>query len=176
MASGGGRRGAGGSHGSGTGRTPVAHRLYAQLAWPTLGGLPLLGDRDARALERELIALCLRLDVEPLEVRVSADRVQLLVRFAPGQALADVARRLKRASLVSLRRWRSPARWGRGFAASTVGPAQVHRMVRRLRSEPPASRQAGGGRVGPAAERRASGARDAGRRPRRRSPASSTGG
>ncbi len=157
-------------------RSPCAHRLYAQLAWPTLGGLPLLGDRQARALERELIALCLRLDVEPVEVRVSADRVQLLVRFSPGQALAEVARRLKRASLLALRRWRSPARWGRGFAASTVGPAQVHRLVRRLRSERAPGPGAGVARVGPASERSEPRSASAGGRPRRRSPAASSGG
>lgn len=135
-----------GGGGAGGGATPAAHRLYAQLAWPTLGGLPLLEERRATGLERELIALCFRLDVEPIEVRASADRVQLLVRFGPGQALSDVARRLKRASSAILRRWSSPARWGRGFAASTVGPGQVHRLVRRLRAERRAAKLPAGGR------------------------------
>lgn len=116
-------------------RRAAAHRLYAQLAWPTLSGLPLLDERRADVLERELIALCRRLDAEPLEVWVSADRVRLLVRFGPGQALADVARRLKRASGAALRRWGWAARWGRGYAVCSVGPAQVHRLVRRMRAE-----------------------------------------
>ncbi|MDP2480464.1 MAG: transposase [Candidatus Palauibacterales bacterium] len=172
----GGEGGAGGRGGRGGRRTPAAHRLYAQLAWPTLGGLPLLGDRHARALERELIALCVQLDVEPVEVRVSADRVQLLVRFGPTQALTDVARRLKRASLVALRRWRCPARWGRGFAASTVGPAQVHRLVRRLRAEQPPSRDDGASDTAASGGRPPPGGGGARTRPRRRSPGSAAGG
>jgi len=113
----------------------AAHRLYALVAWPTLGGLPLVDPGGAPALERELIALCRRLGTEPLELRVSADRVVLLLRFGPGQALGDVVRRLKRGSESALRRWGRPARWGRGFAGCSVGPAQVHRLVRRMRSE-----------------------------------------
>lgn len=125
----------------------AAHRLYAQVAWSTLGGLPLIDEHRAAAIERELIVLCRRVGAEPLEVRVSSDRVRLLLRFGPGQAVADVARRLKGASGASLRRWGWTARWGRGFAACTVGPGQVHRLVRRIRSErmdPWPERPAGG--------------------------------
>jgi REP element-mobilizing transposase RayT len=169
----GGAEGRGGLRGR---RTPAAHRLYAQLAWPTLGGLPLLGDRHARALERELIALCIRLNVEPVEVRVSADRVQLLLRFGPGQALTDVARRLKRASVAALRHWRCPARWGRGFAASTVGPAQVHRLVRRLRAERPPGRDDGASDAPASGGRPPPGSGGTRTRPRRRSPGPAAGG
>ncbi|HKK28315.1 MAG TPA: transposase [Gemmatimonadota bacterium] len=141
-------------NGSGGGRKKApkaAHRLYAQVAWPTLGGLPLVDERRAAALERELIALCRRVGAEPLEVRVSSDRVQLLLRFGPGQPVSDLARRLKRASAASLRRWGWAARWGRGFAACTVGPGQVHRLLRRMRSEPRGTAPGEAGRDGPRA-------------------------
>lgn len=109
--------------------------MYALVAWPTLNGLPLVDPAGVPTLERELISLCRRVGTEPLEVRVAPDRVVLLLRLAPGQALADVVRRLKRTSGAALRRWGWCARWGRGFAACTVGPGQVHRLVRRIRAE-----------------------------------------
>jgi REP element-mobilizing transposase RayT len=162
---GGGGRGVGVGGSSGGDRRQrrvAAHRLYAQIAWPTLGGMPFLDRRRAVALERELIALCRRLDVEPLEVKASPDRVQLLVRFGPGQTLLDVAKRLKEASGTVMRRWSWPARWGRGFAACTVGPSQVHRLIRRLRAErvlaadspePPRSRAGRATRIEPPSDR-----------------------
>ncbi len=130
-----GKRGTGGSDTGEHRRRTAAHRLYAQIAWATLGGLPFLDERRAAMLERELIALCRRLDAEPLEVQVSTDRVRLLVRFGPGGSVGDLARRLMGGSGASMVRWGWPARWGRGFAASTVGPTHVHRLVRRLGCE-----------------------------------------
>lgn len=108
------------------------HRLYAHLAWGTLDRLPLVDPRTALALESELISLCRRLDVEPVEVSVEADRVHVLARFKPTQALGSVVARLKRGSADVARRRSAPVRWGRGWAAATVAPAGVRDLKRRL--------------------------------------------
>lgn len=111
---------------------PSAHRLYAHLAWATLGRLPLAGPRTALALESELISLCRRLDVEPVEVSVETDRVHLLVRYKPNQALGTLVRRLKDGSAAAARRRATALRWGRGWAATTLTPADVRDRKRRL--------------------------------------------
>lgn len=111
---------------------PVRHRLYLHLAWTTLDGLPLVGPRQAPGLERQLIALCRRLDVEPVEVAAAADRVHLLVRLKPVHAVGAVAARLKRGSAEAAARRSEPIRWGRGWAAATVAPGDVRRKKRTL--------------------------------------------
>lgn len=125
----------------GPGGEPARHRLYVHLAWSTLDGLPLVGPRQALALEGHLVALCRRLDVEPLEVAAAADRVHLLVRLKPVHALAAVARRLKRGSAEAAVRRAEPVRWARGWAAATVGPGDVRRKKRVLAARSLAARQ-----------------------------------
>ena len=114
---------------------PVRHQLYLHLAWTTLDGLPLVGPRQALALEGHLIALCRRLDVEPVEAAADADRVHLLLRLKPVHAVDAVARRLKRGSTEAMLRRREPVRWGRGWAAATVAPDDVRRTRRILRGK-----------------------------------------
>ena len=65
-----------------------AHRLYAHVVWPTLGRVPLITTPARDALERHLIAVCRRLDAEPLCVRVLPDRAHVLLRFKPGHSVA----------------------------------------------------------------------------------------
>lgn len=113
-------------------REPAVHRLYARVAWSTLDGLPLVGPRRALAVESQAITLCRRLDVEPMEVRARPDRVDLLVRFKPAHAVADVAEAVKRGTAAGLRRSGSPARWGRGVALATVAPDGVRHLMRRM--------------------------------------------
>lgn len=113
-------------------REPSVHRLYARASWTTLDGLPLLPPRDVLAVESQIIALCRRLDVEPMEVRARSRRVDLLFRFKPVHLLADVAGSVKRGSSRHLRRSGSPARWGRGIAVKTVAPGQVRSVMRRM--------------------------------------------
>lgn len=115
-------------------REPVSHRLYAQVAWGTLHGLPLLSPRFALLLEGDLIRLARRLDVEPLEVSAERSRVRLLLRFKPSQALAPVALRLKAGADATARRHGSSVRWGRGWAVATVPPEGVRDARRRLAS------------------------------------------
>lgn len=113
-------------------REPVSHRLYAQVAWGTLHGLPLLSPRFALLLEGDLIRLARRLDVEPLEVSAEASRVRLLLRFKPSQPLGPLALRLKAGADDAVRRHGSPVRWGRGWAVATVPPEAVRDVRRRL--------------------------------------------
>lgn len=113
-------------------RDPCVHRLYARAAWTTLDALPLVAPRTALGVESRIIALCRRLDVEPLEVRARAGRVDLLFRFKPVHAVADVAEAAKRESHDHLERRGSPARWGRGVAVTTVDPAEVRSLMRRM--------------------------------------------
>lgn len=111
---------------------PSVHRLYVHLAWSTQDRLPLVGPRTALALESQLIALCRRLDVEPVEVSVETDRVHVLARFKPNQPLDGLARRLKAGSADAARHRAAPVCWGRGWAAATVAPGEVREMKRRL--------------------------------------------
>lgn len=114
------------------GQEPVSHRLYVQVAWGTLHDLPLISDRFALLLEGELISLARRLDVEPLEVAAEPRRVRILLRFKPSQPLAPVVLRLKRGADAAARRHGVAARWGRGWAAATVRPAEVRDLRRSL--------------------------------------------
>lgn len=120
---------------------PSSHRLYAHLAWGTLNGLPLVGPRASLTLESQLIALCRRLDVEPVEVSVEADRVHALVRFRPSQTVAGLVRRLKAGSADAARRRGASVRWGRGWAAATVAPGEVRDLKRRLAGRSAALRE-----------------------------------
>lgn len=113
-------------------REPSVHRLYARLAWTTLDGLPMVSPRRVLAVESHIIALCRRLDVEPMEVRARADRLDLLVRFKPAQTLADVAAAVKAGSGEHLARRRTAIRWARGVAVATVAPDAVPAMMRRM--------------------------------------------
>lgn len=126
------RRGGPGRPGAGRPVEPSAHRLYVHVAWHTLNRLPLVGPRTALALESELISLCRRLDAEPVEVSVEADRVHVLARFRPNQCLGELVGRLKVGAAEAARRRASPVRWGRGWAATTVAPAEVRDRKRRL--------------------------------------------
>lgn len=119
---------------------PAAHRLYVHVAWTTLDRLPLLGRRRALAVEGHLIALCRRLDVEPMEVHVAADRVHVLLRLKPAHALGPVVRRLKSGTAEALVRAATPVRWSRGYAAATIAPGHVRRLMRRLSARHPGDR------------------------------------
>lgn len=113
-------------------REPVSHRLYAQAAWGTLHGLPMVSPRFALLLEGELISLARRLDVEPVEVSAESRRVRILLRFKPSQPLAPVVLRLKRGADRAARRHGAAARWARGWAVATVRPEEVRDLRRRL--------------------------------------------
>ncbi len=110
----------------------AAHRLYAHVVWPTLGRIPLMSREVRDIAERHLIVLCRRLDVEPVCVRAFADRLHLLFRFKPGHSLAAVVSRLKQGSETALRSSGHTVRWGRGYAAGTVGGDEVRRAMRRI--------------------------------------------
>lgn len=128
---------------------PARHRLYLHVAWTTLDELPLVGPRQALALEGQLVALCRRLDVEPLEVAVDRSRVHLLVRLKPVHAVSTVVRRLKDGSTEAAVRRGEPIRWGRGWAAATVAPARVRTKKRRLEARSLPARQLTAGLRGP---------------------------
>lgn len=128
---------------------PSRHRLYLHAAWTTLDGLPLVGPRQALALEGQLIALCRRLDVEPVEVAVDRDRAHLLVRLKPVHSVAEVVRRLKRGSAQAAVRRGEPIRWARGWAAVTVAPDRVRGIKRRLEAQSLPARQLTPGLAGP---------------------------
>lgn len=110
----------------------AAHRLYVHVVWPTLGRIPLITSEGRDALERHLIVLGRRLDVEPVCVRALADRAHVLLRFKPGHAVAAVVARLKEGSEAALNADGHAVRWGRGYAAASVGGEEVRRAMRRI--------------------------------------------
>ena len=114
----------------------AAHRLYVQVAWSTLDGLPLVAPDAREAAEARLIALCRRLDAEPVAIRASATGVALLLRVTPSHAVGSLATALKAGSEDALAAAGRPVRWARGFAASSVGPTEVRRTARRLGNPP----------------------------------------
>lgn len=114
----------------------AAHRLYVQIAWTTLDDLPLVAPDAREAAEARLIALCRRLDAEPVAIRASATGVALLLRVTPSHAVGALATALKAGSEDALAASGRPVRWARGFAAASVAPTEVRRRARRLRDAP----------------------------------------
>lgn len=100
------------------------------VGWATLGRLPLMPSDLRGAVEAHLITLCRRLDVEPLAVRATADRVMLLLRLKPNHTLATVVTCLKSGSEEALTDAGRGVHWGAGFAATTVGVKAVRHLVR----------------------------------------------
>jgi len=132
----------------------AAHRLYCHLVWPTLGRIPLLS-RDATAVaERHIIALCRRLDCEPICVRAFSDRVHLLLRFKPGHSPAALAARLKSGTESTLQAAGHTVRWGRGYAAATVSGSDVRAIMRRVHRLPDGPLPADPARPNPSPRRR----------------------
>lgn len=110
------------------------HSLYVHVAWTTLQRLPLLGPRSRDSLRFHLTGLSRRLGAEPVCVRPFRDRVHLVLRIGAGQDVGRLVTRLKRGSEEALEGEGVPVLWGLGFAATTVGPGRLPRVVRRLGS------------------------------------------
>ena len=110
----------------------AAHRLYCHFVWPTLSRIPLISRNAADVVERHLIALCRRLDAEPLCVRAFSDRVHLLARLNPGHSPAVLIGRLKEGSEAAIQDAGHTVRWGRGYAAATVSGSEVRAVMRRI--------------------------------------------
>lgn len=110
----------------------AAHRLYCHFVWPTLGRIPLVSRDVAAVLERHVITLCRRLDVEPICVRAFSDRLHVLLRLKPGHAPAALVSRLKGGTEVAMQASGHTLRWGRGYAAATVSGSEVRTVMRRI--------------------------------------------
>ncbi len=108
------------------------HRLYAHIAWSTLGALPIPGPRRQAIIERHLIVLCRRLDAEPIAVVAAADRVHVLLKYKPTHSLTSLVVRLKSGSRTALRTAGHGVEWASGFAAVSIGSPNVRRVIRRL--------------------------------------------
>ncbi|MEE9207898.1 MAG: transposase [Gemmatimonadota bacterium] len=110
------------------------HRLYAHIAWSTLGGLRIPGPRRQAIIERHLIVLCRRLDAEPITVVAAANRIHVLLRYKPTHSLASLVVRLKSGSRAALRMAGHGVEWASGFAVVSVGSLSVRPVMRRLAS------------------------------------------
>lgn len=108
-----------------------AHRLYAHLAWTTLGGRPLVAPAHRASAESRLIQLVRALDAEPIEACVLPDRAHLLLRFRTGHSLGELARRIRRGSAAGSTGVPGVP-WGRGYVAVTVSPGEVRDLRRRI--------------------------------------------
>lgn len=108
------------------------HRLYAHLLWTTVAGLPLIGRGRRAVIESHLIQLSRSVDIEPVEVCVLPGRAHLLLRFCPGQCLADVSRRLQRRSEEIANVTGLTLRWSRRYGIVTVSPDAVREVRRRI--------------------------------------------
>jgi hypothetical protein len=111
-----------------------AHRLYAEVVWATVDRLALVGPEARGPIEAQIIALCRRLDVEPVAVRVTSSRVRLLLRFKPSHSLGAVVAAIKLGSQDAAVLSGRPVRWARGFAALSLSGREVRRRALRLRS------------------------------------------
>jgi hypothetical protein len=108
--------------------------MYAEVVWSTFDGLPLVAP-DARAsVEAGLIALCRRLDVEPVAVKVTATRARLLLRFKPAHSIGAVVTALKLGSQDAAVIAGRPIRWAPGFACLSLSVTEVRRRALRLRA------------------------------------------
>jgi REP element-mobilizing transposase RayT len=113
-------------------RGRAAHRLYIHFVWPTLGRIPLISRESAPTVERHVIALCRRLDVEPVSVRAFSDRLHLLLRIKPGHSSAALVSSIKGGTEAALQGAGHTVRWGRGYAAGTVSGSEVRSVMRRI--------------------------------------------
>ncbi len=112
------------------GRAASPHQLFAHLAWTTLGRLPLIDAPRANATEAQLIALCRRLDIRPVSLAAVADHVHLLIQYKPSQSVSVIAATLMRTSSQLLVEAGHPVCWGVGYAAASVSPDGVRRVMR----------------------------------------------
>lgn len=111
-----------------------AHRIYAEVLWSTFDRLPLVAPEARASVETGLIALCRRLDVEPVAVRVSATRARLVLRFKPAHSIGAVVTALKLGSQDAAVVAGRPIRWAPGFACLTLSVTEVRRRALRLRA------------------------------------------
>lgn len=109
---------------------PSTHQIYVHVGWATLGRLPLMPTDLRGAVEVHLITLCRRLDVEPVAVRATADRVMLLLRLKPNHTLGTLVSRLKSGSEQALTDAGRGVHWGSGFAATTIGVESLRHVTR----------------------------------------------
>jgi hypothetical protein len=118
-----------------TGRSAdrAAHRLYAEVVWSTFDRMPLVAPGARTATEAQLIALCRRLDIEPVAVKVSAARVRLVLRFKPAHSIGAVVTSLKLGSQDAAVLAGRPIRWAPGFACISLSVTEVRRRALRLR-------------------------------------------
>lgn len=108
------------------------HRIYLQVGWPTLGGLPLMPKDLRGSVEICLISLCRRLDAEPLAVRATSNSVRMAIRLKPSHSPATLVQQLKTGSEQSLTDAGRGVHWGSGFASTTLGVDEVRRAIQRI--------------------------------------------
>jgi hypothetical protein len=111
----------------------AAHRMYAEVVWTTFDRLPLVAPGARTSIEAQLIALCRRLDVEPVAVKVTATRARLVLRFKPSHSIGVVVTSLKLGSQDAAVLAGRPVRWAPGFACLTLSVREVRRRALRLR-------------------------------------------
>ena len=111
-----------------------AHRLYVEVAWTTVDRLPLLAPGARASIEGQLIALCRRLDVEPVAVLATASRVRLVLRFKPVHSIGAVVASLKLGSQDAAVLSGHPVRWAAEYAALSLSVREVRRRSHRLRA------------------------------------------
>ncbi len=111
----------------------AAHRMYAEVVWSTLDRLPLVAPGARTSIEAQLIALCRRLDIEPVAVKVSATRARLVLRFKPAHSIGAVVTSLKLGSQDAAVLAGRPIRWAPGFACLTLSVTEVRLRALRLR-------------------------------------------
>lgn len=107
--------------------------MYAEVVWTTFDRLPLVAPGARSSVEAQLIALCRRLDVEPVAVKVTARRARLVLRFKPSHSIGVVVTSLKLGSQDAAVLAGRPIRWAPGFACLTLSVTEVRRRALRLR-------------------------------------------
>jgi REP element-mobilizing transposase RayT len=118
------------------------NQIHYLVTWSTRGRRPVLRDRHARTLDRELRVLCADRGLPLLEICAGQDHVHVLLALPATRSVASVVRELKGSTAVSLlaafpelRVWlRSNLLWDERYSVEMVGPVRLNAVRARLRA------------------------------------------
>jgi REP element-mobilizing transposase RayT len=113
-------------------------KLYVHLVWTTWDRLLLISPTIEARLYAAMVAKCIELNCEALEIGGVEDHVHLLVRFTSKITIADLVKEIKGSSSHLVTHEITPGeffKWQGAYRAFTVGPGEVKRVRRYIRHQ-----------------------------------------